>query len=63
MFINYIQSNNAYVYQSLENLGTMGVTSKTEVVSVIYKKEIKKILQTTDPSPSSLDAIISISKY
>ena len=63
MFINDIQSINAYFYQSLENLGTMGVSSRTGVISVIYKKEIKKILQTTDPSHSSLDAIISISKY
>ena len=30
-------------------LGTMGVTSRTEIISVIYKKVIKTILQTTDP--------------
>ena len=57
MFINNILSN-VYVYQSLENLGTMGVSSRTGVISAIYKKVIKKILQTTDPPHSSLDAII-----
>ena len=57
MFINNILSN-VYVYQSLENLGTMGVSSRTGVISAIYKKVIKKILQTTDSPHSSLDAII-----
>ena len=57
MFINNILSN-VYVYQSLENLGTMGVSSRTGVISAIYKKVIKKILQTADPPHSSLDAII-----
>ena len=57
MFINNILSN-VYVYQSLENLGTMGVSCRTGVISAIYKKVIKKILQTTDPPHSSLDAII-----
>ena len=37
-FINNILSNNAYVYQSWENLGTMGVSSRTGVISAIYKK-------------------------
>ena len=37
-FVNSILSNNAYVYQSLENLGTMGGSSRTGVISVIYKK-------------------------
>ena len=50
MFINNILSNNVYVYQYGENRGTMGVSSKIGVISVIYKKVIKKILQTTDPS-------------
>ena len=58
MFINNIISNNAYVYQSWENLGAMAVSSRTGVISAIYKKVMKKILQTTDPSHSSLDATI-----
>ena len=37
-FINNILSNNAYVYQSWENLGTFDVTSRTGVISAIYKK-------------------------
>ena len=37
-FINNILSNNAYIYQSWENLGTMGVSSRTGVISAIYKK-------------------------
>ena len=36
----------------------MGVSSGIEVISVIYKKVIKKILLTTDPSHSSSDAIM-----
>ena len=59
MFINNILSNILYAYQSWKNLGTVGVSSRTGVISAIYKKKvIKKILQTTDPSHSSLDAII-----
>ena len=50
MFINNIRSNNVYFYLSWENLGTMGVISRTGVLFVIYKKVIKKILQTTDQS-------------
>ena len=57
MFINNILSNNVYVYQSWQNLGTMGVSSRIGVISVKYKKVIKKILYNTDPSHSSLDAI------
>ena len=58
-FINNTLSNNAYIYQSWENLGNMGVSSRTGVISAIYKKKvIKKILQTADPSHSSLDPII-----
>ena len=57
MFINNTLSN-VYVYQSWENLGTMGVSSRTGVITVIYKKVINKILKTTGPSHSSLDAII-----
>ena len=38
---------------------TMCVSSRTRVISAIYeKKVIKKILQTAEPSHSSLDAII-----
>ena len=58
MFINNILSINVYVYQSWENLGTMGVSSRTRVISAIYKKVVKKILPTADPSHSSLDALI-----
>ena len=58
LFINNILSN-VYVYQSWENFGTIGVSSRTRVISTIYEKRVmKKILQTTDPSHSSLDAII-----
>ena len=61
MFINNILSN-VYVSQSWENLGTTSVSSRIEVVSVIYKKGVKKILQTTDPFISRCNNI-SISKY
>ena len=37
-FINNVLSNNAYVYQSWENLGTLGVSSRTGVIPAIYKK-------------------------
>ena len=37
-FINNILSNNAYVCQSWENFGTLGVSSRTGVISTIYKK-------------------------
>ena len=57
-FINNL-SNNASAYQSWENLGTMDVSSRTEVISTTDKKKvIKKILQTTGPSHSTIDAII-----
>ena len=59
MFINNIRSNNVYVYQSWENLGTIDVSSRTGFISATYKKvKKKKKLQTTDPSHSSLDEII-----
>ena len=59
MLINNILSNILYVYQSWKNLGTIAVSPRTGVISAIYKyKVIKKILQTTDSSYSSLDAII-----
>ena len=54
MFINNIISTNIYVYQSWENLDTMGVSSRTGVISAVYKTDAK------DPSHSSLDAIIFI---
>ena len=58
LFINNILSN-VYVYQSWENFDTISVCSRTRVISAIYEKRVtKKILQTTDPSHSSLDAII-----
>ena len=34
MFMNNILSNNVYVYQSWENLGTMGVSSRTGVMVI-----------------------------
>ena len=37
------------LYDSWGKLGTMGVTSRTEIISAIYKKDIAKILQTIDP--------------
>ena len=42
MFINNIRSKNVYVYQSWENVGTMGVSTKTGIISVIYKKSEKE---------------------
>ena len=41
-FINYVLSNNSYVYRSWENLDTMGVSSRAGVISVIYKKGDKE---------------------
>ena len=38
-FINNILSNNAYVYQSWENLGALRVSSRTGVISAICKKK------------------------
>ena len=59
MFINSILSNILYVYQSWKNLGTISFITRTGVISAIFKKKVmKKILQTTDSSYSSLDAII-----
>ena len=38
------------VYNSWGNIGTMGVTSKTGILSAIYQKgDKKKILETIDP--------------
>ena len=36
MFINTVLSNDDYVYQSWENLGTMGVNSRAGVIYVIF---------------------------
>ena len=42
MFINNILSNDVYVCHSRENLGSMGVSSRTGVISAIYKKDDKE---------------------
>ena len=42
MFINNIRSSNVYVYQFWENLGTMGVSSRTVVIPVIHKNGDKE---------------------
>ena len=42
MFISNILSINAYVYQSWEQLVTMGVSSRTGVISLIYKRGDKE---------------------
>ena len=42
MFINNILSNDVYVCQSWEYLGTMGVSSRKGVISAIYKKDDKE---------------------
>ena len=44
-------------YNPPKNPGTMDVTSITGVIHVKYKKGDKEVLETTDPSHSSLDAI------
>ena len=41
IFINNILSN-VYVYQPWENLGTIGVSPRTGVISVIHKKDDKE---------------------
>ena len=43
-----------FSFINLENLGTMSVSSGTGVTPAIYKKVIRKILQATDPSRSSI---------
>ena len=42
MFINNNRSNNVPGYQFWENHGTMGVSSRTGVISVIYKNGDKE---------------------
>ena len=54
MFVSNTLSNNVYVYQSWEKLCTMGVSSRTGVISLTYKKGDKDDIQTTD-SPQNLD--------
>ena len=49
MFINNIRSSNVYVYQSWENLGTMGVSSRTVVIPVIYKNGDKEDIASYRP--------------
>ena len=36
-------------YDSWKQLGIIGISSRTGIISIIYKKVIRKILQTTDP--------------
>ena len=43
MCINNIPSN-VYVYQSWKKLDTMGVTSITEVISLMYEKNDKEVI-------------------
>ena len=38
MYMSDILSTNVYVYQYWENLGIMSVSSRTGVISIIYKK-------------------------
>ena len=48
-----------FMFTNSGKTATMGVSSRTGAISAIYeKKVIKKLLQTADPSHSSLDAII-----
>ena len=64
MFINNILSNNAYVYQSWENLDTMGVRSRTGVISAIYRKDDEEDIAIYRPiSPIFRYNNISISRY
>ena len=42
MYMSDILSTNVYVYQYWENLGTTSVSSRTGVISIIYKKGDKE---------------------
>ena len=50
--------SNAYVYQSWENLASQVLALEQESYLPYIKKVIKKILQTTDPSHSTLEAVL-----
>ena len=49
MFINNIRSNNVYIYESREYFGTIGVSYRTGVIPVMYKKEDKKDIANYGP--------------
>ena len=44
-FINNILSNNVSVYQSLGKLGTIDISSRTGVISLVYKQDDKEMGQ------------------
>ena len=48
-FSNELAPDLLDAYDSCGELGTMSVTSKTGIISVIYKKGEKKDIETTDP--------------
>ena len=42
MLINNVLSNSIYIYQSCKKLDAMGISSRTGVMSLIYKKGDKE---------------------